>query len=272
MIGLQEANPSKHFANRLVSGSNQYTDVVNGLNARGGHYAVANRYAYNCVTASTQYRCHHRDRNASNGERILYDKDKLTLLGTGAKKYTRQSSTAGLYLAWAWFRARANGQKFLFTTTHLDPRNRSTRLSQWHQMIRTINHVKNGHSVIAVGDFNTQKFDPMTRTMMPAMKHAGYGDVLNETYRVNPNRHIRAKNRVNGWMGTANHLNSRVAAWSYEDRHDKTGNGIDHIFAGNRLTVLEYKVVVDYDHGSMRVPGVMPSDHNMIRATIRLAS
>jgi hypothetical protein len=29
-------------------------------------------------------------------------------------------------------------------------------------------------------------------------------------------------------------------------------------------------VVVDFDPHSMRVNGVMPSDHNMIRATIRL--
>ena len=32
VIGLQEANPSKHFRNRLVSGSNQYLDLKNGLN------------------------------------------------------------------------------------------------------------------------------------------------------------------------------------------------------------------------------------------------
>ena len=188
VIGLQEANPSKHFRNRLVSGSNQYLDLKNGLNRAGGHFAVANRHAYNCVRSSTPYKCRHKDRNASNGDRILYNTRKLRLLSVNAMKYSRQSSTTGLYLAWARFRSRANGHTFLFATTHLDPRNRSTRKAQWRQMIRKINHVKHGRPVIVVGDFNTQKFDPMAKSMLPAMKRAGYGDVLNQKYRVNPSR------------------------------------------------------------------------------------
>lgn len=270
VIGLQEANPSKHFRNRLVSGSNQYLDLKNGLNRAGGHFAVANRHAYNCVRSSTPYKCRHKDRNASNGDRILYNTRKLRLLSVNAMKYSRQSSTTGLYLAWARFRSRANGHTFLFATTHLDPRNRSTRKAQWRQMIRKINHVKHGRPVIVVGDFNTQKFDRMAKSMLPAMKRAGYGDVLNQKYRVNPSHHVRARKRIHGWVNTANHLNRNVKAWSYEGAHRKTGNGIDYVFASNRLKVPAYKVVVDFDPRSMRVNGILPSDHNMIRATIRL--
>ncbi len=270
VLGLQEANPSKYFASRLVHGSNQYLDLRNGLNARGGHYAVANRYAYNCVKSATPYKCRHKDRNASNGERILYDTRKLRLLSINALKYSRQSNVSGAFLAWARFRSKANGARFLFATTHLDPRNRSTRRAQWHQLIRTINRVKGHTPVIVTGDFNTQKFDRMSREMLPAMKRAGYGDVLNQHYRVNPSRHVRARTRINGWMNTANHLSRNVRSWSYSKRHDKTGNGIDYVFASNRLRIPAYKVVVDYNRSTMRVRGVLPSDHNMVRATIRL--
>jgi hypothetical protein len=40
--------------------------------------------------------------------------------------------------------------------------------------------------------------------------------------------------------------------------------------ASNHLPVLEHETVVDYDPGSWQISGVIPSNHNMVRATIRL--
>jgi hypothetical protein len=102
------------------------------------------------------------------------------------------------------------------------------------------------------------------------MKRAGYGDVLNQQYLVNPSRGVRARTRINGWMNTYNHLSRSVAVFGYEDRHDKTGNGIDWIFASNSLPVKDYKVVVHWNRATGRVVGTLPSDHNMIRATLSL--
>ena len=50
-----------------------------------------------------------------------------------------------------------------------------------------------------------------------------------------------------------------------------SGNNIDWIFASNSLPVQEYKVVVDYDPNTWQVNGVIPSDHNMVRATLSLS-
>jgi endonuclease/exonuclease/phosphatase family metal-dependent hydrolase len=270
VIGVQEAQPSTYFASRLVDGRNQYLDLRNGLNKAGGHYALANRNAYDCVNPVTRYHCRYQDRNASGGERILYDTRKLTRLRANAMRYRAQSGRGGMYLAWAWFRVNATGHKFLFTTTHLEPSSRTVREAQWHQLIRKVNAIKGHHPVIAVGDFNIQKFDPMAGRLLPAMKRAGYGDVLNQHYAENPTRNVRAERRVNGWLNTYNHLTRDVRVFGYEDRHDKTGNGIDLIFASNSLPVKTYKVVCNFDPVRLRVRGTLPSDHNMIRATISL--
>ena len=96
-----------------------------------------------------------------------------------------------MYLAWAVLRSRASGDRFLFTTTHLDPASRAIRRSQWRQMVRRVRRIRHSMPVISVGDFNTTKMDPLARTMLPAMRRAGIGDVLNQQYRVNPTRRMR---------------------------------------------------------------------------------
>ena len=73
VLGVQEVNPSKAFAPRLVDGPNQFLDLRNGLNKAGGSFALTNRFAFNCKKASTQYHCKKKNRGASHAERILYN-------------------------------------------------------------------------------------------------------------------------------------------------------------------------------------------------------
>jgi len=268
VVGVQEANPSRTFASRLVDGVTQYFDLRNGLNKRGGNYQLTNGYSYNCVRPTTTYKCRYQYRGASHGDRILYNRDTLTLRSQGATKYRVQGAGADpRYIVWAVFRVRSTGRDFLFVNTHL--RGGSTVRTQWTQLINRVNQLGRGRPVVVVGDFNTQKFGKPADVMLPAMRRAGYGDVLNQQYQVNPVTHPRAQHTVNGWVNSLNHLNRNMRDWSYDERKDKTGNNIDWIFASNSLPVLEYKTVVDYD-SSLRVVGTFPSDHNMIRATLAL--
>jgi hypothetical protein len=138
-------------------------------------------------------------------------------------------------------------------------------------MISQIRRIRHSMPVISVGDLNASKMDPLARTMLPAMRKAGVGDVLNQQYGVNPIRRMRARSRVNGWLNTVNHLTTRVASFGYEDRRRNTGNGVDWIFASNRLAVRQYEVVCDFNPRTLRVRGPLPSDHNMIRARIRVS-
>ena len=270
VIGVQEAAYSMMYKNRLVDGVNQYLDLRNGLNKAGGHYQLTNKKAVNCVRPYTSYKCVPRDQDASRGERILYNTSTLTLLRRNSMRYKARLGNRYRFLTWGVFRSKRTHHTFLFASTHLDPRDRSVRTSQWWEMIRKLRSIRGHKPVISVGDFNAQKFDVMTRRMLPAMRNNGFGDVLNQQYRVNPTLHVRAEKRIHGWMNTYNHLSRRVSDFGYTQHRNKTGNGIDYIFASNRLRVKDYKVVCHYNHTTMRVVGTMPSDHNLIRATITI--
>lgn len=271
VIGIQEVNPSKAFKSRLVTGKNQYQDLRAGLNAAGGSYALTNSYAFNCKKPSTQYRCKKRNRGASHAERILYNTRTLALVSQGKLKYKAQTgSTSPNYLAWAVLRSLANGAEFLFTTTHLAPKDEGVRRAQWAEMIGYINRIKGTRPVVATGDFNTHKHAPLAQQFLPAMHQAGYGDTLGQKPKEYLMTAQRAQSTVNAWMNTANKFQRDVRRFGFYDKPYKPGNNIDWIFASNHLPVLEYKVVVNYDPATWQVNGVIASDHNMVRASLAI--
>ncbi|HVH93713.1 MAG: fibronectin type III domain-containing protein [Nocardioidaceae bacterium] len=272
VIGVQEVNQSYSHPERLVDGGTQFLDLRNGLNKAGGRYALTNEYSYNCVNPRSSYKCVYRYRGASGGDRIYYNTSTLDLLSQGAYQY-RAHSTMKHSFAYAVLRVKATGRKFFFANTHLDPPNRYVRMAQWKELIAKVNQLKGSLPVVTVGDFNTQKFDvgvPKLCGMVPAMKANGYGDVLNQTCATNPVVHPRARRSINGWINSLNRYHRDISTYSYENNHAKTGNNIDWIFATNSLPVRVWKMVIDYDPTTLKVQGTIPSDHNMVRATITL--
>jgi endonuclease/exonuclease/phosphatase family metal-dependent hydrolase len=272
VVGVQEANPSRAFESRLVSASatTQYGDLKNGLNAAGGNYRVANSYAFNCVNHWTQYKCVYQYRGASGGDRILYNANTLSLVKAGGTKFKVQGTGGPLYIAWAILRVKSTGREFLFTNVHLRAGQTAAMRAQWKQLISRANQLKGSRPVIAVGDFNAHRAHPLAAEMLPAMKAAGYGDVLNQVYKQTPVANPRAKSTVNGWVNTVNRLDRNMRNWSYDDRRSWPAYNIDYVFATNSLPVEQWKVVVDYYPTTLQVKGVFPSDHNMVRATLTL--
>ncbi len=272
VIGVQEVNPSKKFAPRLVDGHNQFLDLRNGLNKAGGAYALTNRYAYNCKKPSTSWKCRSKNRKASHSDRILYNTRTLSLVRHGKLKYDAQvRSHSPSHLGWAVLRSRTNGTEFLFTTTHLEPKVKKVAKAQWREMIRKIGKLRKDRAVVAVGDFNATKYSPVAEKMLPRMRRHGYDDVLGQRYRQNPVQRPRARVTVNGWINSLNRGSRDVRTFAYEEDRSRTGNHIDWIFASRRLPVLEHAVVVDYDPATLQVNGVVPSDHNLMRATLSLS-
>lgn len=270
VVGVQEANPSGIYKDRLVNGANQYMDLKNALNERGGNYALTNEFAYNCVRSTSSTKCAFQDRGAALDNRILYDADTVSMVRQGSYRFATQ--TAGKYeryLAWAVLKMKATGRQFLFTNTHLDPYSNSTKVAQWKQAITQTNALRGTLPVIAVGDYNTTKFSTWAKQMLPATKAAGYGDVLNQEFQVNPTRVKRAALTTNAYLNSYNNFN-RSVTWCYCTRKDKYGNNIDWIFATNTLKVKEWEVVADFDPVTMKLRGVIPSDHNLVRATIAI--
>jgi endonuclease/exonuclease/phosphatase family metal-dependent hydrolase len=271
-IAVQEAYQSWTRRDRYVDGPTQFYDLKKGLVEAGGHYRLTNHNSYNCANARSTYHCRPRYRGASGGDRILYNTSTLRLVRQGSYKYHagRSGSSNREFMAWAILQSRATGRKFLFTGTHLSPNDRTVRVKQWNELIAKINRLKGSLPVVAVGDFNTQKFDNIAKKMLPRMKHAGYGDVRNQTAFRSSIAHPRARHTVNGWLNSWNRLDRNTRHWSYWKDKSKAGNAIDWIFASNSLPVKEYKMVLNYSPSSHRIVGSFPSDHNMIRATLTL--
>ena len=272
VIGVQEVNPSSIFRDRLVSRANvnQYFDLRNGLNHYSRDtYALQTGAAANCVNATTTHRCVFRNRRASGSDRILYNTRTLRQLSFGYTRFSRTSAAnraAGV--TWSRLQVRETGASFLFVTTHLDQRSRSVRLAQWRQLISVVNGVKGTLPVVATGDYNANKTDVLTRTMLPAMRQAGYGDVLGQEYDVNPSRGMRAETREQAWVNSVNRWSRHVRSYAFNEDRSKVGHMIDYIFASNDLRIPFFETVSSFDPGTLRVGGRMPSDHNMLRATV----
>jgi endonuclease/exonuclease/phosphatase family metal-dependent hydrolase len=125
--------------------------------------------------------------------------------------------------------------------------------------------------VIATGDFNVSKYNPISKPMLPAMEKAGFGDILDQSYGVNPPAHPRPRTMIHAWINSYNHESTDVRDFSVDPSRGKVGNGLDWIFASNNLAVKEYEVVVRFDPRTMKVRGTLPSDHNLVRAVIHLS-
>jgi endonuclease/exonuclease/phosphatase family metal-dependent hydrolase len=268
VLGIQETSYGPRAGVDYDHASTQYIDLKKGLNRAGGSYRLTSTAAYDCENPRTPYKCEPRDRGASGGDRILYNADTMELLSRGATRYAAQSGSTR-QLAWAALRVRATGQEVLVTTTHLSS-NATARLAQWLEMIEHIESLKDDRLVISTGDFNVRKNDEIARTTYPAMRTAGYGDVLNQEYAVNPVPDPRAQEMVNGWVGSFNGGRRNVGNYGYEDKRERTGNIIDYVFASNELAVLRWEVVVDYDPRTLQTIGTLPSDHNLVVATLDL--
>jgi len=272
VVGLQEANQSSNYTSSVTYGVNQYMDLKKAINGQGGHYALTNEYAYNCLKSTSSKNCTYVNRGASQDTRILYNTDTVKMVSQGS--YLYETQTAGKnprYLAWAVFQLKSNGQQFLFTDTHLDPSSIATRKAQWSELITKTNQLKQSMPVIAVGDYNTSKYDDYAATYLPKMKSAGYGDVLNQEYATNPVRKPRAETTTNAWINSFNGFRRNVAVYSYSTRRDKTGNGIDWVFASNDLPVKNWSVLIPMHRSTLKATGVIPSDHNLVVATLSLA-
>ena len=271
VVGVQEANQSYTYSANMVSGGNQFLDLRDGLNAKGGNYELTNTNSYNCVKSTSTYKCVYADQGASGDNRIYYDTDTVRLVRSGSYQYAAQTAGKNLrFMTWGVFEMKATGKQFLFTDTHLDPYTISVRIDQFKELVAQVKALKGTLPVVAVGDYNTSKWSDYAGTVLPMMKNNGFGDVLNQVYRENPIRSPRAEatrrlwvNSFNGWVRDGHQL-------GYADARTKAGNNIDWIFATNSLRVKAWEVVVNMDATTLQLKGVIPSDHNLVRATLSL--
>lgn len=280
VVGVQEANQAKMYGIKDPAGNiiNQYTDLRNALNTTGRRFELTDTDAYNSCEGNNRG-CTLADKGASNATRILYDVERLIMVDHGAFVYKNQYPGAvDRYLAWAVF--DKNGKKFFFATTHLDPYSPVVRGAEWQEMIAQIKRLNTGNLPVLVGgDFNSTKYNMPAGDLLPAMKTAGFGDILNQEYQVNPPIGMRTT-PLNGWINSFNGFRRDMLdnpatpntneGWTYSTAKHKVGNDVDYLFASNSLVVKQWKLMLDFDPVTYKVRGVIPSDHNMLKATVTL--
>ena len=270
VVGLQEANQSNKYAAGLDYGTNQCLDLKGALAVSGGRYAITNEHAYDCVKSTSTYNCVYQDRNASQDNRIMYNTDRVTLVRQGSEKFKTQTPDKNArYLVWAVFKMKATGKQFFFTDTHLDPYSEATLKAQWEESIVLTNRLKGTLPVVAVGDYNTSKYDSYAATFLPKMKANGYGDVLNQQYAKNLAT-PRAESLRRAWVNSFNGYQRDIRPYAYEDAKYKIGNSIDWVFVTNSVRIKEWSNVTAVDEATNLIKGIIPSDHALIRASITL--
>lgn len=233
VVGLQEATPV-----HVPGGYRQYADVARLL---GSDWALT----------------------TSAGEaRIVYNKARLTLIRDGYD-VLEGSRTLGVqrYAPWAVFEQRSTGKRFFFMNTHFLPQEgakaKRLRASAARQMVATVKRANTEDlPVVIVGDFNSGGLRNSANAVYRTFTGAGYIDPLVRTRKLGA-----AEKLIRTELKTVNKLR-RTAP------RDSTAPMIDHIFV-SRMRVSEYEVVAKLDR-SGRFVGTIPSDHNMIRATIYL--
>ena len=92
MWSASRRSTSSVYKSRLTYGVNQYLDLKGAISAKGGHYALTNSNAYNCVKPSSTYKCAYKDQDASGDNRILYNTSTISLVKQGATTFAAHAS------------------------------------------------------------------------------------------------------------------------------------------------------------------------------------
>jgi endonuclease/exonuclease/phosphatase family metal-dependent hydrolase len=259
VIALQEANQSYgEFAARCT---NQMIDLRNRLDADGAHH----------------YEATSLDPGASVGTRILFDTVRLRLESSGSVLLA-PASTTHPHLAWAIFQMRNGGQRFFFGSVHLVPNeaadSNAVRDAEWDQLLAYLPGLSQGLPVVLGGDFNSVRSGVGANTSalnhLPKMAAAGVADTLLGDGDPAPADFKVADTRPHPAPLNA-HCMSHNAFIAAQRCVDPTlvGQQIDYLFGTSSLTVKNWEQVLDIDDAGNWI-GTIPSDHNLIRATLTL--
>lgn len=279
VIGIQEVSQ----ANMSGSTLSQFDDLARLL---GDPYRLANAYRYNCATSTSSSGCKKVNRGASQSVRIIYNAQELALVDTGSLKLAHVSTKDNdRYLAWAKLRQISTGKEFYFGTTHLQPNPggrttqydskytplRDTQAEQIRKELARVNTSK--LPVVLTGDFNSRWNSPAAKAGQyrngpySILTAAGYADPLNSGSVAD-----RAKGPtpgielVNAEYYTANGY-ERIAK---RNPAGSVGTNVDYIFLSSKVRTTAWETVVEVDQRSGEFTGIIPSDHNLIRADVAL--
>ncbi|SFT65643.1 Fibronectin type III domain-containing protein [Arthrobacter sp. ov118] len=270
IMGIQEASQG-WLADSPAGGLSQFEDLRNRLSDAGAPYKLTNEMRNNCVDPHTPTDCIPKEQGATKGTRIFYNPDKVRIVRSGSKLLPSLSLEKNQrYLAWAEVVQLSTGKHFFFGDTHLEVDKAEGYNELRRQQAQTIVSVIKAQNttnlpVLMVGDMNSSKWLVPSNAPYDVFTAAGLVDPLGNTYGSTlPSGYATAEkvtNRnINSWNGF-----ERLARASAPGTN---GTYIDYIFT-SKMRVPTWETVANVDSAGNYV-GQLPSDHNMIYATVSL--
>jgi endonuclease/exonuclease/phosphatase family metal-dependent hydrolase len=274
VIGLQEASQGwlKDSNGKPLPDLAQFEDLVKRL---GSPYKLTNPHRNNCVKSTTPTHCVYANRGASQGVKIVYNSSVLQLVNQGSLQLSEISASDNdRFLSWAILEVKQTGKRFFFADTHLEPTKDASgessyfdlRVTQTKEILAEVakrNPAK--LPTFIVGDFNSHKWTSPANGPYDTMRSAGYVDPLGNSYRsTGIASGATATQRIRTNFSSYNGFARKAPSFSYLN-----GTYLDYIWTSSGVTVKEWETVVNVDAQGYFV-GVIPSDHNMLRADILL--
>jgi endonuclease/exonuclease/phosphatase family metal-dependent hydrolase len=173
-------------------------------------------------------------------------------------------------LAWGIFTQKSTNKKFFVGDTHLEPGGGTDLQDLRKRQTQAITaEVKkrnpSNFPVLLTGDLNSHKWTAPTNAPYDVLTAAGYIDPLGNTYASDlPSGTATAEKTVGANYDSFNAFNRLANA------RNSWGNGtyLDYIFT-SKMRVVEWRTVVNVDSSGNFI-GTIPSDHNMVKATVQL--
>lgn len=266
VLGIQEASQGRLKGVGGRYGVSQFEDLLARL---GSPWKMTNTVRYNCVQRFSPNRCTVKDRGASLGTRILYNSNRIDLVDAGSKLLpeTNQKGTRH-YVTWAHLQQLDTGIEFVVSNSHFTayPQNHDLRKRQAEFALAEV-QARNPDQLplIALGDWNSDRFENGGNGPRDVYVGAGLIDPLGaEPGLTTSAPNATVEKRVNTWLDSFNGWQRHAPG----HRDWLNGNYYDYILT-TPMRVSEWETGARLD-ASGNILGTIPSDHNLVRATLWL--
>jgi endonuclease/exonuclease/phosphatase family metal-dependent hydrolase len=251
VLGVQE------LAHTNISGTKtpQFVDLMDRL---GAPYAI--------TTCGSSHSTGCQSYGSRNETHIIYNTKTVEVVKAGFVQLPNVSG-AGVdrHMSWAVLKLKANGKTFLVGNAHykVDAEYASLRAQQAQTALETLKAQGLGKMpTIMLGDFNSNKNAADGNKPYTIMTAAGLLDPLGNAPKSTKPVNDFVEKRIRTNYNTYNNY-SRTPP---NNTKYVNGTHIDYILV-TKMRVSEFEVVLKLD-SSNKVTGTIPSDHNMVRATI----